>query len=323
METYQGVTNSGVYCPVCKTLGKELFEKFGDFSLYKCLQCDLVYSFPMKALSSDEYADFYNKTDFHEGFATALSIGQVHFLSKNKNKKKNSGKKILDIGTSTGLFVYEAKKYGFNSFGLETDEGAVVMGKKLFPENVIYKEDLEKFLERKEKFDFVTLFEVLEHVQDPVEILEDSKKLLHAGGKLAIFVPNRNRSPKLYQEMIDRGIDIPPHHLTKWSKKSLVFVLNKIGFTDIVVKDIGKYRFPLIPGIGIASVVRSKIINQEKGISINSNERGVMYRSGLRGVYSFLARTRFLVDMLLFFWIDIMLKLCGYEKDGLYIEAEI
>jgi len=316
METHQGIEDSGVFCPVCKTSNKEQFEKFGDFSLYKCPQCDLVYSSPMKALSSGEYSDFYNKTDFHEGFATALSTGQSLFLKRNS--KKGEGAKLLDIGTSTGLFLHEARKRGFNVVGLETDKEAVLVGKKIFPKNVFYQEDLERFLERGEKFDFVTLFEVLEHVEDPVKILEDAKKILHKRGKLAVFVPNRNRSPKLYQEMIDRGIDMPPHHLTKWSKKSLIFVLNKVGFTDVVVKDIGKYRFPLIPGIGVASIVRNKIINQGKGVSANSS-----YRSGFRRVYSFLARGRFLVDMLLFFWIDIILKLRGYEKDGLYIEARL
>lgn len=308
-------------CPVCNNKEKSEFERLGKFILYKCGGCDLVYSFPMRPMSVDEYSEFYNRDDYHGGFLVALSTGQARFLKKNK--KKNSGKKILDIGTSTGLFLYEARKCGFSPFGLETDEKAVAVGKKLFPESVVYQEDLEKFLGRGEKFDFITLFEVLEHVGDPVKILEDAKKILQTGGKLVIFVPNRNRSPKLYREMIDRGIDMPPHHLTKWSKRSLVFILNRVGFTDIIIKDIGKYRFPLIPGIGIASIVRSKIIDKEKNISVSLNEKGVTYRSGIQKTYGLLAKTRFLVDMLLFFWIDITLKLRGYEKDGLYVEASI
>jgi len=317
MEINQRIVKIGQgVCPVCHGAERVEFEHFGDFVLYKCADCDLVYSYPMRSMSERDYAEMYGGRGFHEGFASSLSTGQVFFFKRNKI---GTEKKLLDVGTSTGLFVHEALRRGFKTVGTETDPTALFASRQMFPEISVENASLGELRGRGEKFDIITLFEVLEHVENPTLILKEVVGLLRQGGKIIIFVPNRKRTPPLYREMIDRGIDFPPHHLTKWSVRSLSVALRNAGANVIFIRDIGKYHFSIVPGLGIASKVRGMISNKESlgDLSIGVSKK----KDALRSVYSVLAKLRLLADKILFFPVDIFWRAKGYEKDGLYLEA--
>lgn len=308
-------------CPACDCLGGAEFEKFAEFTLYRCPVCDLVYSFPMRAMTPGEYGKMYEGEGFHDEFATALGNGHAKFLKRNKPLP--GSEELLDVGTSTGLFVHAAATKGFRALGIDTDARAIDVGKRIFPNINLENCSLEQVFSRGKKYNYVTLFEVLEHVSEPRKLIEEAKNMLHPGGKLTVFVPNRNRTPKLYKEMIVRGIDLPPHHLSKWSKKSLVNLYKVSGFKIVYVGDIGKYRFPLLPGLGIASGIRSKIADAcDKTLSSTVTIDKLKQGDVLRRFYGILAKCRAVIDGVIFFPLDAIYRLRGYEKDGLYIEGE-
>lgn len=320
MEAYKRIKNMEQnVCPACFGAKRSEFEKFGEFTLYKCDNCDLVYSLPMKAMSPDGYGEMYANIGLHGDFATALESGHLEFLKRNKPVAGRN--KLLDVGTSTGLFVHSAKLAGFEAVGVETDARAVEAGKKMFPGISLENISLGELSDREDRYNYVTLFEVLEHVSEPRSLLADAKKLLFPGGKLAVFVPNRNRTPKLYKEMVDRGIDLPPHHLSKWSKQSLIDIFKSLGLKNIRVEDVGKYRFPLLPALGIASRVKNRII-KTSAIPSGDNAAAKSKKADcFRFVYRKFADARMLADKALFFWIDLIYKFKGSEKDGLYAEG--
>ena len=111
------------------------------------------------------------------------------------------------------------------------------------------------------RFDVVTFFEVLEHLDEPLEFLRKVKTVLKPGGYIALSVPNRRRTLDIH------GIeDNPPHHLTKWDMDSLTGFLESNGFETVkrVVKTLDRED--------VAGVLKAKI---RFGISRRFARRGI------------------------------------------------
>lgn len=61
-----------------------------------------------------------------------------------------------------------------------------------------------------ERFDIISFFEVLEHLDNPVRFIEHIRGLLKPGGHIIPSVPNRNSFLDTLAES-----DYPPNHLTR------------------------------------------------------------------------------------------------------------
>jgi len=128
----------------------------------------------------------YNKTIF-ENFSVPFKEPRV-FKSFNIVKKYTPGK-ILDIGCSTGDFIFELKKLGWNTFGVDISYNAL---KKSREKNLnVILNDLSFGLPFKdESFDYVYTSEVIEHVLDTSLFLKEIYRVLRPHGTLFLTTPN-------------------------------------------------------------------------------------------------------------------------------------
>lgn len=95
----------------------------------------------------------------------------------------------------------------------------------LNPKVEFVEQDLEK-LSLSETFDLVILNQVLEHMKNPLGLLENVKPHLARHGRILIVVPNRcgfGNEARVY---------LPEHgkHYFLWDRESLEYSLNRIGF---------------------------------------------------------------------------------------------
>lgn len=140
----------------------------------------------------------------------------------------------------------EAKKKGFEVFGLDLDQKSIEACKR--KNLMVFNEMLTGFAadhsEFHESFDVVTFFEVLEHQDAPIEFLQNIKKLVKPGGLIALSVPESIRftgkfvhpyswfgDASVFLSVID--FDFPPHHFTWWSPAVLKKFLTENGFMNI------------------------------------------------------------------------------------------
>jgi len=161
-----------------------------------------------------------------------LKLGANHrAFFKNFSGPRNG--RLLDVGCGNGKFLMVAKGYGFDVWGIDIDRQSVEIAKGVLENNIHFMElgQFVKFAkERDLEFDVITFFEVLEHQDRPIEFLESIKSILKKGGYVAGSVPNRDRW------IIDETEwDYPPHHLLRFSKKSLQTTLSVAGFSNIEV----------------------------------------------------------------------------------------
>jgi SAM-dependent methyltransferase len=76
------------------------------------------------------------------------------------------------------------------------------------------------------KFDCITAFEVIEHLENPGLFLNNINSLLNDKGLLIISCPNNKMLWRVH-------VDYPPHHLSRFSPQSLNQILEKSGFEVI------------------------------------------------------------------------------------------
>jgi SAM-dependent methyltransferase len=141
---------------------------------------------------------------------------------------------LLDVGCGTGQFVQAACQAGYRARGLDLSGAQLEVARRRFRGIQVHAGRLHDYARTAPpgSFDVVTAFQVLEHVADPVAFLADLRRLLRAGGYLAIGVP----AWRVWRGLRDPE-DAPPNHLTRWSRRSLSRALDAGGFTVVKMRE--------------------------------------------------------------------------------------
>ena len=215
-----------VACPTCGHKSVDyLFEKNGGRYVY-CPQCEHV--FLGNQLISQKLLNFYsgyptNTLEWHlnesEFYHRIYSKG-LDLINKNSDNCK-----VLDIGCSSGFFLSIAQKLGMDAFGIEPNQleaayaqrnGINVLGSSI------------SSLDHNQSFDLITLWDVLEHIPNPVDYIQSLIKYLNPNGLIFVQVPSSDSlAAKIMREhcnMFD-GVE----HLTLFSKRSLNIAFSAAG----------------------------------------------------------------------------------------------
>ena len=233
------MTQPRLSCPVCqREVEPHLQERKGAFKLYLCPLCEVVFSHPLSNPGSSWYEEDV-ETRVRLLVASARRPEEMlrephrHFL----RDRPGEGGALLDVGCAEGGFLAVARRH-YRVAGLDFNPQAIALARERFALEHTYVMTLEEFQEARAGlgfaagFDVITAFDVLEHVDAPQPFLEMLRELLVPAGWLAINEPNRDRRPNLHEPW-----DYPPHHLTRWNKRSLANFLEGNGFFVAKMED--------------------------------------------------------------------------------------
>jgi 2-polyprenyl-3-methyl-5-hydroxy-6-metoxy-1,4-benzoquinol methylase len=150
-------------------------------------------------------------------------------------RKKREGN-LLDIGCAYGTFLEKAKKY-FSVRGIDVSRHAISTAKKKkFDVKVSIA---EKTGFSKGKFDVITMFDVVEHVNDLDSLFKEIRRILKTEGVFVLSVPVYDGFAGAIVRMMDRDIT----HLHKKSRRFWINTLKKEGFSILSFKGIFRYFF--------------------------------------------------------------------------------
>ena len=215
-----------MHCPLCTRETCVRVDEFEKYDIYHCLFCGIDFSEPMEGGS----VEFYTKQDTEHVKHYMNSPESFGFGHKNffYDKPFQNGR-LLDLGCGAGFFLNQAIHNGYDAVGIDFNKELVEFGKEYFKLENIYNISIEKFLAKKPlyKFDVITFFDVLDHLESPKNFMMDVRKFLIPDGCIALTVPNRKR--RFLPEFIER-YDVQPNHITWWDKDTLEFFLNTNGF---------------------------------------------------------------------------------------------
>lgn len=237
---------NGSYCPYCG--GRRLNPSVvgdrgsggGDVRVVECPACDVAWQWPLGQTISEGleiYAERYaggsdhDSDYFDDDNSNARSSMQCAFVRRLAGA---CNPRLLDVGAGTGYFVREAVTQGFDASGVEPalanprhvvdglDQGRNLRGTF---------EDLSD----PRPFDVITLWDVVEHVEEPYALLGEAYARLNKGGWLIVETGNYQS-----RRRITRGTSWWAYHVEhRWylSPPSIEMMLRDIGFSTISVAD--------------------------------------------------------------------------------------
>ena len=190
-------------------------------TLYKCEKCNLIFSEYINSNLEDAYSNVederyiqqipYKKKNFELLFSKISS-----FLNKNH--------KVLEIGSYYGILGNIINSHVKNYTGVELSKHAAEYSKKNYNLNVI-NESLDKFLRKNILFDVIIMSDVIEHLDNPFNVLSLIEKNLEPNG-IFIFT-TMNMDALLPKIMRSKYHWIMPQHKFYFSNSTLQYFLKR------------------------------------------------------------------------------------------------
>ncbi|HRN69775.1 MAG TPA: class I SAM-dependent methyltransferase [Candidatus Woesebacteria bacterium] len=170
-----------IACPICNS--KKIGKKINLY--FKCKKCSSLYLIDPPSLQYiDKMVQKFGVSVAAESSNPKIAnvfAKRVQHLSHYINPKS----KILDVGCGNGFFVYEAKQAGYDVEAMDKAKACV---EKMKMKGIIAYSNLSKVPNN--HYDAITMFDVIEHIPDPIQFIDLIYKKLKRNGVVMITTPN-------------------------------------------------------------------------------------------------------------------------------------
>ena len=219
-------------CPTCGSREATLELEKDHMRIVRCTACDLVYVSPTfdeahyKAVyASVEYQDIVRDLGImsHEYRVGRFGAERVTLMARHV---RVSRPRYLDVGCSTGFVVEAARDAGWDAVGTDLNPSAIEFGRARGLD--LHTAALEEAGFAAVSFDAVSLFDVLEHLLDPVRTLRACIRLLKPEGIIFLYVPNYDSASRLLMGSNAHFI-WPTHHLNYYTPVTIRGLMAREG----------------------------------------------------------------------------------------------
>ncbi len=231
-------------CPLC-SVGTPQFSckaalyPGAEREIHECPHCRASYFWPVpspgeigKCYPHSYFRDFFKQywKDYYKGRALIASI----------SRWRVSGS-FLDVGCALGTLLYGVQNNSrWKVFGLEYSKAAADMGKKLNTIAIV-ESGLTEAPWEDARFDYIHANNVLEHEADPLNALRAAARLLNAGGRLHLTVPNGpvdSLPNRILYQRLGRAVRTRHiGHLFFFSRPSLNLLLQRAGLRVLAMRN--------------------------------------------------------------------------------------
>ncbi len=217
-------------CYICKGDRVREYREVRGIGVVRCPDCKLIFVPEIDDRIIEEFysAGYFTGSGEETGYGDYLQDesnlrGNARTILKVINKYKGAaGLRLLDIGCAHGFLLDEARKLGYEVFGLEMSEE----GWRYATENLglkVFKGTLSTVEFERDSFDVICLVGTIEHLKDPRHELKMIYSLLKDRGLLVITTIDTRGLLPLYHIK-------PPEHLFYFSHGNLRQLLRSTGF---------------------------------------------------------------------------------------------
>jgi 2-polyprenyl-3-methyl-5-hydroxy-6-metoxy-1,4-benzoquinol methylase len=200
--------------------------------IVQCRQCGMIYNNPqpdpdmLLGIYKDVADPLYLEESEARERTFKRSIDQLHQFIQPPGK-------LLDVGCYTGVFMKIANTEGWQTQGVELSSWAADIARKARVGNV-FETPLEQLPVPEENFDLITLWDVIEHLTHPKDMLQNINRILKPGGIVAfsthmvdsLAVRIMGKRYPFFMEM----------HLVHFSQETISRMLAEQGFQLLKIK---------------------------------------------------------------------------------------
>jgi len=246
-------------CLVCDSKALIKLNYYKDHHLARCKKCGFVFAKKRpSSLELEEHYEGYGRNDY----LSPITIKRYNELLNTFEKYRKTNK-ILDVGCGIGYFLEVAKERGWEVYGTEyTDEAIQICSSKGIN---MQKGILSTRNYQSEEFDVITSFEVIEHINNPVDELTNFHKLLRKEGLVYLTTPNFN-SLLRYRLKSEYNVICYPEHLSYYTPKTLNKLFTSVGFKTKKIQS---------TGISLTRLKTSKGVSKQSFISKESDDEKI------------------------------------------------
>jgi 2-polyprenyl-3-methyl-5-hydroxy-6-metoxy-1,4-benzoquinol methylase len=201
-----------------------------DLNFVECSDCGLIFANPMPNIETIKEGN------------RALNI---HHVSRGTLSQYRGGKEfsiflrsfkpegvMLDVGCAEGFFLLGIEEHSkWKAEGVEIIESAVDFAKERLGLTV-HPGTLDTLEDLSERYDFIRMNNVIEHVQDPVKFLQITNRLLKKGGRVYCSTPNGFQDGHVLKTANKHGIKVNllENHFFYYLPKTLAKIFEACRF---------------------------------------------------------------------------------------------
>lgn len=231
---------SAQVCPVCASSRVGAFMTATDnghlrrrditLPVDRCRSCDVFFLNPPPPaeIGREYFAEAYSAQNggnvyYDDAFKARVSDVRLDLI----NKYRQGVGTLVDVGCGKAQFVHAARQRGWDAWGVELDAGACAYANRQFGLNTVLNGSLDHAA-LPDEVDVVTLWDVIEHVPDPVAVLRAAAGRLATDGLIVVRTANiRSWSFDRHRE---RWWAFGSDHRFYFSPRSLTVALSAAGF---------------------------------------------------------------------------------------------
>lgn len=191
------------------------------FAVWQCADCTFAFTHPVPTDMEPYYPAKYRRYN-----PVILSILKNLYRVRVKGWARTfkTPGSALELGCGDGLMLDALKQAGWQVVGIERTPGMAHFARHELGLD-IFAGELDA-LAQQPTFDLIILFQVLEHMPDPMTTLHRCARLLNPGGRLVIGVPNFASWQAQFGGDVWFHLDVP-RHLNHFTPKAI-----ERGLTD-------------------------------------------------------------------------------------------
>jgi 2-polyprenyl-3-methyl-5-hydroxy-6-metoxy-1,4-benzoquinol methylase len=218
--------------------------------LARCTDCGLIFVNPRPL--AEAITALYDKEYFK--CATPVRGGYENYLADEPEINRTferrlarlerqlpgfTGKKLLDVGCAAGFFLTVAREHGWEAQGLEICDELAQIGRKQGFDVTVGNADEAEFPAG--MFEAVTLWDVIEHLPNPVATLSHMRQWMAPGAHLVLTTPDAGSFLAKLLRSNWLGYRSLDEHLYFYSRKTIRAMLAAAGFRTVRIETTGKY----------------------------------------------------------------------------------
>ncbi|MBK9478512.1 MAG: class I SAM-dependent methyltransferase [Bacteroidetes bacterium] len=257
-------------CTVCGSNKIPELNGYEAAYLCKCSNCSFVFA---KKIPSEGELIAHYETYPRTNTISAITIKRYNELLDSLEKFRKSNN-LIDVGCGDGFFLETAKQRNWNVYGTEYTDHALKICKDKGIHMHQGKLDANNYAP--DFFDVITSFEVIEHINNPREELQQFSKILRTGGAVYVTTPNFNSVSRFTLKNKWNVIEYP-EHLSYYTQKTLSYLFRSANFSIDSFQTTGISLSRFQKSIGQATTSKPTGVSKDEELR-NKTETKLFYK---------------------------------------------